>query len=420
MLRRSLIALALALVPFGAGTAWAGGFNIYEMGTRATALGGAFTATADDASALFYNPAALAWQDSEWEVSGNLSLISPGSKFARANGVEVLYPGDATSETADAVFPPTGAYLSYRMSDHPVAFGVGFFTPFGLGIEWDDPETFAGRPLATNSQIQGYYVSPMVAWAPHEKVSISGGVHLVKTHLKLERYVTLPLGQNVGEFVLEGTSGWDVGFAGGVMFNPTEELSLGLNYKGGVTNSFEDQDADLTFFSGSPGISSNVSGDLEFPTILAGGVAYDFTPRLRAEFDLVWFQWSVFDEVALDFDYDPFDTTLVENYDDALQYRAGVQYALNDAWRIMGGFVFDNTPQPVDSISPLLPDADRLDYSAGFTWARDTLELSAAYMLVDFQERSTVEGGVGQNPEGFDGSYRSIAHIFSLGVSYGF
>ena len=86
----------------------------------------------------------------------------------------------------------------------------------------------------------------------------------------------------------------------------------------------------------------------------------------------------------------------------------------------MGGFVYDNTPQPKSSISPLLPDADRLDYSVGATWSRDALELSAAYMLVDFQERSTVEDGVGQNPEGFDGSYRSIAHIFSLGVSYDF
>jgi long-chain fatty acid transport protein len=419
LLRR--FAIAVALVPLlGVGSAWAGGFNIYEMGTRATALGGAFTATADDASALFYNPAALAWQDSRWEASGNLSLIFPNAKYARADGVEILYPGDERSETKDAVFPPGGAYLSYRMKKHPVAFGLGVFTPFGLGIEWDKPETFAGRPLATNSQIQGYYVSPMVAWAPSDMFAVSAGLHVVKTHLTLERYVTLPLGQNVGEFKLEGSSNWSVGAAAGVMVKPTDELSLGLNYKGGVKNEFRDQDANLDFFSGAAGIASSVSGDLEFPTIVAGGVRYQFTRALAGEFDLVWFQWSVFDEVALDFEYDPFDTVLEENYEDVVQSRAGLEYQLNEAWRIMGGFVYDNTPQPVNSISPLLPDADRLDYSAGFTWSREAWELSAAYMLVDFKERSTIEGGEGQNPEGFDGTYRSIAHIFSFGVSYDF
>ena len=61
LLRKSPLAAALAVLLI-AGSAWAGGFNIYEMGARATALGGAFTATADDASALFYNPAGLAFQ----------------------------------------------------------------------------------------------------------------------------------------------------------------------------------------------------------------------------------------------------------------------------------------------------------------------------------------------------------------------
>ena len=75
MLRKSpLVAVLLLLF---ASSAWAGGFNIYEMGSRATALGGAFTATADDATAVFYNPAGLAWQPDGWQFSVNVSPISP-------------------------------------------------------------------------------------------------------------------------------------------------------------------------------------------------------------------------------------------------------------------------------------------------------------------------------------------------------
>lgn len=418
MLRRSLITALIVLTSVG--SAGAGGFNIYEMGTRATALGGAFTATADDASAIFYNPAALVWQDTPWEVSGNLSLIAPGNKFVRAEGTEALYPGDDRSRTVDAIFPPTGIYASWKMKDHPVAFGLGFFTPFGLGVEWDAAETFAGRSLATNSQIQGLYFSPVVSVAATEKLALSAGMHVVKTHLTLERLVTLPLGQNVGEFKLEGTSDLSFGLAAGLMYKANDQLTFGVNYKGGVTNEFRDQDADLNFLSGAPGISTSVSGDLKFPTILATAVRYEVTERLGVEFDLVWFQWSAFDVVELDFEYDPFDTELEENYEDAFQYRIGAEYLLNERWAVMGGFVYDTSPQPTESVSPLLPDADRLDYSLGATWSSGEWELSAAYMLVDFEERSTVENGVGKNYDGFDGAYDSIAHIFSFGVSRDF
>jgi long-chain fatty acid transport protein len=419
LLKRSTIAAGILLLTL-TGQAFAGGFNIYEMGTRATALGGAFTATADDASAIFYNPAGLAWQDSAWEVSGNLSLIMPMFKYTRATGTEVLYSGDPASETENAVFPPVGLYGSYKMKDGRWAFGLGFFTPFGLGVKWDKPETFAGRPLATDSEIQGYYISPMVTFAVNEQLALSVGLHAVKTHLSLKRFVTLPLGQNVGEFQLQGNSEWAVGAAAGAMYRPNEKLSLGVNYKGGVKNAFKDQDADLTFLSGAPGISSGVSGDLKFPTMIAGAVRYDITPKFGLELDLVWFQWSVFDEVKLDFDFDAFDTVLEENYKDVVQYRAGAEYQVAEEWRAMAGFVWDNSPQPIESVSPLLPDADRQDYSFGFTWGPGEWELSAAYMLVYSDERSTVENGVGQNLDGFDGAYRSIAHIYSFGVSRDF
>ena len=76
----SLTASALALAV--AGGAFASGFNIYEAGTRATALGGAFTAWADDGSALFYNAAGLSFlegqedaqlDDSHWQVIEEMS-----------------------------------------------------------------------------------------------------------------------------------------------------------------------------------------------------------------------------------------------------------------------------------------------------------------------------------------------------------
>jgi long-subunit fatty acid transport protein len=71
-------------------------------------------------------------------------------------------------------------------------------------------------------------------------------------------------------------------------------------------------------------------------------------------------------------------------------------------------------------MSPLLPDADRNDYSLGITYRRSGYEFTVGYMLVDFNERSTVENGQGTNLDGFDGTYDSIAHIPTFGVSKSF
>ena len=76
--------LAAAVLVAFAGTAHAAGFNIYEAGARATALGGAFTATADDGSALFYNASGMSFVEG-MAVDINLMPITPGFKFAEAN-----------------------------------------------------------------------------------------------------------------------------------------------------------------------------------------------------------------------------------------------------------------------------------------------------------------------------------------------
>jgi len=114
--------------------------------------------------------------------------------------------------------------------------------------------------------------------------------------------------------------------------------------------------------------------------------------------------------VSLTFD-DGDVETLHENYEDAWQLRFGGQYTHSEQLRFMIGYVYDNTPQPTASMSPLLPDANRNDYSVGVTWTSGSgrYDLTGGYMLVDFEERTTLD-----NYDEFYGSYKSLAHIFTL------
>jgi long-chain fatty acid transport protein len=416
--------------------AWGAGFNIYEMGARATAMGGAFVAAADDPSAIFYNPAGTAWLPPGFAASVNVSAISPETKFARATGVtESMYPGDPTAQTKSSIFTPTGIYVTYRKDEH-WSGGIGFFTPFGLGVEWDKKETFAGRTLSTNSQIRGYYFSPMVTYHPVPQLAVSVGGHLVVSSLTLERIQTQIFGTdarayNVIHFKLEGTSDLTVAPAAAVMWRPNGRVSFGINYKGAVTNSFTDQDGTLEQLPtgidaldaavsqqlDALGRKQKVSGDLNYPGILMVGTRVRPHPKLAVLADFVWFNWSVFDRVDLEFTNPALNSELREDYQDGQQWRLGLEFELRPGLDLLAGFVYDNTPQPVGSVSPLLPDANRFDYSLGVSYRTERWDLTAGYMLVDFEERSTVVDGVGYNYEGFDGTYDSIAHIGTLGFT---
>lgn len=429
--------LGLLLLPVAG---LAGGFNVYEMGARATALGGAFTATADDASAIFYNPAGTAWLPQGVSLNGNLALIAPTSEFARATGLtERLYPGDPTGSTKSRVYPPFGAYAAYRHDDR-WSGGLGVFSPFGLGVDWENRETFAGRPISVNAQIKGFYISPVVTYRLDESFAVSFGANAVVTVLDLEQIMTQQAGTdlvtyNVVNVDLSGTSsiGWSP--AVGVMVRAHEKLRFGVNYKGGVTNDFDDGSVNLSQVStGDPVLDAAVAdqlnllggegeqkatAQLDYPDIIGVGLRYDPYENLALMLDSVFFRWSRFDEVELRFE-SGYAQTLVFDYDDALQWRFGVEYRATDDLRIMGGYVYDNTPQPTKSVGPILPDADRNDFSVGLTYAFRRWEFTLAYMYVDFKERSTVEGTIGRQKDGFEGTYETVAHIPTFGVSVAF
>ena len=57
--RTGVILAVLALGPALPAGVFASGYSIYEQGARAMANAGAFTARADDPSALFFNPAGI-------------------------------------------------------------------------------------------------------------------------------------------------------------------------------------------------------------------------------------------------------------------------------------------------------------------------------------------------------------------------
>jgi long-chain fatty acid transport protein len=429
------VLLAAGLIVLQAGLAQAAGFNIYEAGVRATALGGAFTATADDGSAMFYNAAGLSFQTGA-SVSLNMIGVNPRFKF---QGATTLADGGDFAEAQNKTYPVPGAYYTNSSENSKLSFGVGVYAPFGLGVKWQDPETFVGRQVSYDVEIKTVYVTPAVSYMVADGLALAVGLDVAKQHINLHRMTLHPgLGVNALDTQIEGWSDLNFTPSFGVMFRPDEKLSLGAMYHHKKTMNYEDGDATLTnqIDPNDPGYSwsatllnalggseHKINSELNLPYILSFGAAYQVTPRLRGEVNYVHFGWSTFASLALDSDTDALDQTLHFDYEDAWQIRFGLDYeAIPEKLNIMAGYVHDTTPQPLESVSPLLPDSDRNDYSLGVQVFNGNWEFNAAYMIVVGTERTNIENGEPANPDPAYpvGTYKSMANIFGAGVGYRF
>jgi long-subunit fatty acid transport protein len=136
-LHRTALAAALAAAILTPCLARGAGYGIYEQGAAVLGMAGAGTVSVHDASADFYNPAAMVALEGQQVYFGG-TWLSTHVSFA---GIDP-YPGFGTTEKmkTGAFFPPE--FYCTRHFGAKWAGGIGVNAPFGLGVDWENPDTF--------------------------------------------------------------------------------------------------------------------------------------------------------------------------------------------------------------------------------------------------------------------------------------
>ncbi len=419
-MRSFLHATLLLLLLFG--LSFGAGFGLYEFGARASSLGGAVVAQSYDASSIFYNPAGLAFQKGT-QFYGDLTLITASNKWI---GPAPVF-ADEAFKAEKQIHTPFGAYISHSFSEK-LAVGLGVTTPFGLGLKW--PSDFPGDVVSKDVNLKSFYFSPVVSYRLLENLGIGAGVDLVYSTVTLERYILFPEdskpGTNVGNVSLDGNSKLAVGFSASLLYK-YDNLSLGFLYRHKVKNEF---DGNATFnikdeyyrdfLTTTAGlVDQKVKTEITYPSFLSVGAHYQIMENMGIEFDYMWYKWDVFKSLVLDFAKTQ-DVSVEEDYSNSSQFRVGVHYNLTPAIELRGGYIYDQTPQPIGSMSPLLPDATRNDFSLGVGYKTGSMQFDLGYMLVLFDDRGTVVNGQGKSFDGFDGNYTGVANLLFVGYGISF
>ena len=415
------------LAVLGAAPTFAAGFAIYEQGAKAMGMAGAFTAQADDPSAMFFNLGGVAFFE-EQEFYVGISLISLGdSTFQGASP----FPGtDATGEQVSQIVTPLHFYW-VRPINEKIKFGLALNSPFGLVTEWDDPDDWSGRFLSEKAEVIDIDLNPNVGFRLSEKTGVSVGVILrvAEIELKSRRAALNPQSQQPAEISKNTlTSDFDtgIGWNFGILHKFSDKASLGFNYRSKISVEFGGEAKFEQVLTGDPIFDGavelllpnqpvSIGTEIECPDQANIGFAYRFGERWTAEWDIVWTGWSSFDTLTVNFDPASGIDPLVrpQGWDDSSTYRGGAQYTISDRSQFRFGLYFDESPQPSYSVSPLLPDADRWGYSLGYGYTGNKIAVDAYVLYVAFDDRTTMD-----NLDGFYGTYST--NVLILGASVGF
>jgi len=417
------------------GAAFGAGFGLYEQGAKATAMGGAFAATADDPSAIFYNVAGIAQQRHTSFLAGG-TLINFANEFT--GDPNDAFTSGATGQYRHHTFVPPNAYFILPVGSN-LTLGVGVFTPFGLRTNWEDP--WIGRFVSRDANIKTVSVQPSLAWQTTDgRFAFGLGAEYRRARVVLSRNSTLPPGTvNVnpftGRFIDVASaylsSDWDNawGWNAGVLFKPSSYWRIGASYRAPMDIDFKGDVTITQISTGNPQLdaqikpglppSQPVATTINFPSITNVGIATTAIPNWDLEFDVVHTTWSRFQQLKVDFLTTPAaGFTRVQNWDDSNSYRFGANRVLNSTWDVRFGLLYDRTPQPTENVSPLLPDSDREGASFGIGWHHGPWVFDATEFALHFKKRGTQ--GISSADNNFNGTYRTDANLISLNLGYRF
>lgn len=444
--RRHLSTLAAALLTV-AGVclqtepAAANGFDIYGLGARGTAMGGAQTAAATDFDAVYYNPALLTVRRKTHVgfafqlVAPSLDIDRPASSPREADGGrDDVVPGDNIGVTAGVVFP-VGGLVGDR-----IALGFAFYLPTLRATRLEAFDPTVPHYVIYQALPDQLVLSGGVAVEPLDGLRLGAGAQVLAA-LFGETTVDLDTTERrITRREIRADIDATVAPVLGVAWSPGPWIDLGFCWRGALDLAyalpihFNFQDVGLLdiFITGSA---------LYTPQNFNLGVAVHPAPRWTVALDLSLVRWSeapaptasihaTLDDSGLYPDREPgllLDLSTVDfdpGFVDVLIPHLGLEAPILPWLDVRAGYAFRPTPIPnqVGLTNYLDADAHQLSAGAVMRFA-DPLEILtepiglAAFLQVTALPTRAIVKDPARDTLGI-GSYQAGGSIINLGLDF--
>ncbi len=362
------------------------GFRLPNQDPEGIARGNAFVATADNPSAIYYNPAGISQLKGD-QFHAGIYMISANTRYT-AGGI-------SAQTDREVQFVPQLHYV-HEFAETPFTFGLGVYAPYGLSLDWGNNASFS--PLAQNGKLLYATLNPVIAWQVHPTLSLAIGPTINYADADLENSIFNFKGDAIG-----------AGFKAGLLWQPHQMWSFGLSYHSAT-------ELELSGDSQVPGFllgPSSTKGDAYFPQFAVVGVSFRPTTNWNFEVNLDWTDWDRVDVLL----FRRSDTVLIPflfNYTSSFMYEFGVTRQIGGGWAVSAGYIFSENSSPDADFNPIIPDGDLHLGSAGIGYRGQRWNFAFGYHFA-YGER-TVTGG---NPLA-NGKYRTFNNAANVSCTLKF
>ncbi len=392
--------IAVAVLALAPAVLCASGTRVGFKDAFATARGNAFVATADNPSAIYYNPAGLTQLQGQ-EVSATAYVVSLDADYRSA-----LTGGTTSMNRQDRLIPQI--YYAWVPENANWALGVGFYAPFGFATDW--PASSGFRTFATKNEETYYTLNPVIAWRVSDSLSLGGGITFNRLKVDLRRGIGLLPGDEF-RFNADGNA---TGFNLGLRWQPAEQHAFGLSYQ--HHTSF---DVNGTATSAPFAPSEPASATFAFPEVVIVGYSYRPTPQWNLEANIDWTNWTRFNTVVIAKASGPLPVPF--NWTSSYFYEIGVTRYLAGGWEVSAGYTLSENSVPDATWNPAVPDATRHFWCAGVGYVQGPLRFMLTLQRATAPTRNVHSGVINLlSGETADGAYHTSINTFSLSLDYRF
>jgi len=406
------IAIVLAL----AGSVNAAGFRQASQSASSNGMGNAFTAVANDASAVWYNPSLMG------DLSGtNLSVgavfIDPRTEHTNTNGT--------IDRTENKVHTLPHVYATHKLSDK-FSVGLGMLVPFGLTTEWD-PVTANTRRVATKSSLKAIYTGLTGSYKVTDKLSVAAGASHVSLDATMNKKIEFA-GNNV-EQTMEG-DGTGTAWQLAANYKLGSKWNVAANYRSQVKINVDGKIHLPTTgaLAAVAATNKDAKTKITLPDTFQLGAGYKHSDKLLFSAEADYTDWTTYRKLVIDYTNDAGTASQAVDYkywNSAWAFRVGTEYKVNDAWKLRAGSYYDLSPVDNQFFETRNTCSDRLGVSVGAGYAKGSFSVDFSYLYLKFMERRVKnsiqdDGSLLADKTVLNGKYNSTVRLPSLTVNYKF
>lgn len=361
---------------------------------------------AEDASVVYYNPAAMTdFKSATFSgglfgayVKGKLTDINVTDK----NGSKLelgKYYDDGDDFVPDAAFP--FLYYVQPITDDIYA-GLGFFPAFSTHTRYSKKAAVGEFAGATKLQVLD--LQPTIAYKINDMISVGAGLDFYFASGELSKMSQPSAAGFTADIIVKGKDN-AMGWNAALKLKPLDGTHIGLTYHSQVDIDLKGSGDFIQV--GTDGTRTRIGKeDGHVPLPLAQSIDLSFAQEITNELTVLgsvtWMQWSVFKKLDIIGEKGGYisgkqsgpgnlnvgDTNYIAHvntaWKDTYTFNIGANYRLNQDWLLRFGYMYDQNAGQDDTIGiARVPSSNQKWWTTGFKYTlSDSMSIDASFAYV--------------------------------------